>query len=48
MAYLWSNNKDNHTLEGAYKNMDGLNIKVKTNDGFEGLLSLRPRSIVAI
>ena len=27
--------------------MDGLQIKVKTNDGVEGLYSLRPRSIVA-
>lgn len=27
--------------------MDGLYIKVKTNDGTEGTYSLRPRSIVA-
>jgi len=27
--------------------MDGLHIKVKTNDGVEGTYSLRPRSIVA-
>jgi hypothetical protein len=27
--------------------MDGLQIKVKTTDGFEGTLALRPRSIVA-
>ena len=27
--------------------MDGLQIKVKTNDGVEGTYSLRPRSIVA-
>ena len=27
--------------------MDGLHIKVKTNDGFEGTLPLRPRSIVS-
>jgi hypothetical protein len=27
--------------------MDGLQIKVKTTDGFEGILPLRPRSIVA-
>jgi hypothetical protein len=27
--------------------MDGLQIKVKTNDGFEGFLSLRPKSLVA-
>lgn len=27
--------------------MDGLQIKIKTNDGVEGLYSLRPRSIVA-
>jgi hypothetical protein len=27
--------------------MDGLHIKVKTVDGFEGTLSLRPRAIVA-
>jgi len=27
--------------------MDGLKIKVKTNDGVEGTYSLRPKSIVA-
>lgn len=27
--------------------MDGLKIKVKTNDGVEGIYSLRPKSIVA-
>ena len=37
--------KQHHNLEGEFI-VDGLNIKIKTNDGTEGTFPLRPKSIV--